>query len=264
MRANHQPLLTVLGLCLAVAACGKPTQQASDTKIVGGTAVTASDQIAKSTVALVLPDGNAFCTGSLIAPRLVVTASHCVEGYEESALYVNFGLKAKPGSYTATNLRYATKYIQHEAYNTDAMDAEFATEPPNDIAVLILNKAAPAGYAPVKALTTADPLTVGETLTLAGFGLTHWSRGTSGVLRKAELKLTKTDSVAKEIWFGDTPGKSACMGDSGGPAFVKRNGKLVLVGVTSRGSSHCDSDGIYTDIRYFASWLSGKAAANGL
>ena len=64
----------------------------------------------------------------------------------------------------------------------------------------------------------------------------------------------------KELEFGEKAYKSACMGDSGGPAFVRRNNKLVLVGVTSRGSSRCDSTGIYTDVRYFGDWISRQAA----
>ena len=49
------------------------------------------------------------------------------------------------------------------------------------------------------------------------------------------------------------------MGDSGGPAFVTRAGKLVLVGVTSRGSGNCDGEGIYTDVRQFRAFINNVA-----
>jgi secreted trypsin-like serine protease len=250
---------------LLLAGCGSPDAaegDASQTLIVGGEKVVSTDAIVASTVALVLPNGEPFCTGSLISSRLVLTASHCLDGYDEDMLYVAFGTTAKPGAYARERLRYATKLRMHESYDTVAMDAEVATRPPNDIAVLRLNADAPAGFKPATMLApTAALYPRAEKLTLAGFGLTHYLWGSTGVLRKVEVNLTSTSTAAKEIEFGATPGKSACMGDSGGPAFVKRSGKLMLVGVTSRGSSHCDDTGIYTDVRQFRDWIARQDAA---
>lgn len=236
------------------------SEDVSETLIVGGTQVAATDAIVKSTVALVTPDGQPFCTGSLISKRVVMTASHCIEGYSEPALYVAFGTVAKNGYFARERLRSATTLTQHESYNTAAMEEEAASSPPNDIALIALSQDAPAAYTPATPLKLTTPLVVGETLTLAGFGLTHWLYGSTGVLRKVDVKLTKLAATAKEIHFGETPGKSACMGDSGGPAFVKRAGKLMLVGVTSRGDGHCSNDGIYTDVRYFSDWIATHSA----
>lgn len=249
----------LLSVVLGLAGCGKQAEDTSDTAIVGGTAVSTSDAIVKSTVALVSPDGQAFCTGSLVAKRLVITASHCLDGYAESALYVAFGTKAKAGSYVFERLRVARAFAKHERYDTFAMDEEEASLPPNDIGLVALSEDAPVGYTPIKVLNTTDALRVGETLTLAGYGLTHFAFGSSGVLRKVDVKITVLASNVKEIHFGGVRGKSACMGDSGGPAFVVRGGKLALVGVTSRGSSTCSGEGIYTDARYFKSWITERA-----
>jgi secreted trypsin-like serine protease len=109
-------------------------------------------------------------------------------------------------------------------------------------------------------LAADDTVVEGETLTLAGFGLTHYMFGSSGTLRKVNTKVKKLLPNVKELEFGENANMSACMGDSGGPAFVLRNKRLALVGVTSRGSSRCDSTGIYTDVRYFGSWLKQTAA----
>ena len=245
-----------------VVACGNATTRTSDTKIVGGDRVSASEAIAKSTVALVTPYGEAFCSGSLIAPRVVLTASHCVAEYDEDTLYVAFGLVAKPGSIKKANVREASNYVHNEDYDPSAMDDAPATRPPNDVAIVTLEEAAPSGYVPVKMLTLDDDIHAGETLTLAGFGLTSAEGDDSGVLRKVDVKMTSVDKASEEIEFGDTPGKSACMGDSGGPAFLERDGQLRLIGVTSRGSSECDSDGIYTDVRYFQNWINQTEKAN--
>jgi len=255
--------IKITALALAMTACGGQngaTEEASDTSIVGGTVVAPGDVLTKHTVALVMPDGDQFCTGTLISAKLVVTAAHCLDGYDDDSLYVAFGPTARPGSFARERLRAATKAVMHEKYDTDAMEEESATRPPNDIALLTLNEPAPSAYAPAPVMAANASLQIGETLTLAGFGLTHWLTGSSGVLRKVDTRLVKTSGAAKEFEFGQTPGRSACMGDSGGPAFVKRGGKYVLVGVTSRGSGTCSAGGIYTDIRYFRSWIDETAA----
>lgn len=253
-------LIMILG-CL-VAACGPRPEAASDTKIVGGTKVTSADGIVKSTVALLSPSGDQFCTGSLISPTHVVTASHCLDDLPWSKFYVAFGTKATRATLTGASSRAVKYETMNEHYDRDAMDMDEATRPPNDIGFIQLASAAPAGYAPVAMLAAGDALQAGEQLTLAGFGVTRYDAQTSGILYKVTTKLTKVDDVAHEIHFGGRPGHSACMGDSGGPAFVTRGGKLVLVGITSRGSSICDEEGIYTDVRYFRSWISGKQASH--
>lgn len=249
----------VAGMALVVGCGSSQDEQTSDVSIVGGTKVSATDPITSSTVALVTPKGKSFCTGSLIGPKLVVTASHCLVDYDDE-LTVAFGTVAKSGSIKPENLRVASKFFVHEDYNTDAMDEEDPTNAPNDIALVHLKEAAPAGFKPVNVLKDSDSVAEGETLTLAGFGLTHHMFGTSGTLRKVNTKIKKLLTNVKELEFGEKANMSACMGDSGGPAFVVRNNKLVLIGVTSRGSSRCDSTGIYTDVRYFGSWIKDTAA----
>jgi len=249
----------VVGTALVVGCGSSADDQTSDVSIVGGTKVSATDPVTSSTVALVTPAGKSFCTGSLIGPKLVVTATHCLVGYEDKVL-VAFGTIAKNGSVKADNLRTASKFFLHEEYDTDAMDQDVPTKAPNDIALIHLEKAAPKGYVPVSLLGSEDSIAEGETLTLAGFGLTHYLFGSSGTLRKVNTKIKQLLPEAKELEFGEKANQSACMGDSGGPAFVVRNNKLALVGVTSRGSSRCNSTGIYTDVRYFGRWIKQAAS----
>ena len=47
----------------------------------------------------------------------------------------------------------------------------------------------------------------------------------------------------------------SCNGDSGGPAYVFLDQKLLLAGLTSRGDGPCRSFGIYTIVDYFSKWI---------
>jgi len=143
------------------------------------------------------------------------------------------------------------------------MNQDNPTSPPGDIALVRLAEALPAASAtPIEVGNlSATPLAVGERLILAGYGLTKWYNASGGVLNKVETKIGKLSVAAKELDFAAIAGKSACMGDSGGPAFVVKNQKLVLVGVTSRGSSRCNATGTYTDIRYYSDWIAAVTQA---
>ncbi len=250
-------------LLLMLSSCGQPEhEQSSDLHIVNGERVLASDPIVKSTVALVLPSGEQFCTGTLIAPTLVVTAAHCLQDYTETSLYVALGTVAKNGYYKRELIRAAKTISVHGSYNVVAMNQDSPTTPPSDIALVRLSEALPvANAAPIEvANLTSTSLAVGERLILAGYGLTKWYNSSGGVLNKVETKIGKLSNAAKELDFAANAGKSACMGDSGGPAFVVKNQKLLLVGVTSRGSSRCNATGTYTDIRHYSDWIASVSA----
>lgn len=243
--------IAILLALAPLASCGVQSSD-SETKIVGGKPVKASSDIAKQTVSLVEPGDNmAFCTGTLIGKRHVITAAHCLVDLPFTPA-VGFGLRATTSTIIEVKLAKP-----HKDYSSDHPEGDDATSPINDIGLIELKEDAP-GYAQVaNVLTDANAVVTGEELVLAGFGVTDGRRGTgSGTLRTVSTKISNLSDARREIDFGGAPGRSACSGDSGGPAFVKRDGKLALVGVTSRGSFICDEEGIYTDIRYFQTWIS--------
>lgn len=244
-----------------VVSCGPRPQAASEVKIVGGHQVTAGDAIAQSTVALVSPTGEQFCTGSLITKTQVVTAAHCLEDLATSEIYVMFGTRALPSSISASNTRAVRFAIMNEHFDDRAMAMDVATRPPHDIGFIQLEDPAPAGYDPVAIAGSRDALRVGDELMLAGFGVTHYDAETSGLLYKLTSTVTRIDRAAHELQIDGHSGYSACMGDSGGPAFVRRDGHLQLVGLTSRGSELCDGPVIFTDLRQERAWIAQQQAA---
>src|SRR5665647_2902361 len=100
--------------------------------VVGG-GVPSAEGIGRSVVTIVGSRGN-FCTGTLIAPKLVLTVAHCVQ---PGAVYkiVEYGANRQP------QLRDVREVAIHPGFNVQAMLAHRATA---DVALLQL-EATPQG-----------------------------------------------------------------------------------------------------------------------
>src|ERR1700736_2359839 len=104
--------------------------------IVGGGAPSA-EGVGRSVVTIVGSRGN-FCTGAVIAPKLVLTAAHCVQPGADYKI-VEYGADRQP------SLQDVRTVAVHPAFNMQAMLAHRATA---DVALLQLD-------APAKAKTPA-------------------------------------------------------------------------------------------------------------
>src|SRR5437868_12747818 len=129
-QAIAAPMKTLLRICAGFALLtGAPAYA-----IVGGGAPSV-DGVARSVVTIVGSRGN-FCTGALIAPKIVLTAAHCVQPGADYKI-VDYG----GGQPTLQNVK---NVAIHPGFKMDAMLAHRATA---DVALLQLE--APAkGKAP--------------------------------------------------------------------------------------------------------------------
>ena len=253
--SNSAILMSLVVAALLASGCSKSNPQNAlssastfDSGIIGGEEVTPAEEMAKSTVGLEAPGYGVYCTGVLVAKNLVATAGHCTG----VTLYPNRITIVFGSDLTGKVIR---KRVQGGKV-TDAWPQLTADKSNNwgDIALLRFEDQAPEGFAPVRLLGDATQLKDGMDATLVGYGLTDMETQVDpGKLMKANVKIQNAKFSETEISFGQTDGKGACHGDSGGPAYATINGKLFLIGVTSRslteaGGMTCLEGSIYTSI----------------
>jgi len=221
--------------------------------IVGGGAPSA-DGVGRSVVTIVGSRGN-FCTGALIAPKIVLTAAHCVQPGADYKV-VEYGADKQP------SLQDVKSVAIHPAFKMEAMLAHRATA---DVALLQLNDPA-KGKTPSTLGAPNIPIIVGSRFTIAGIGVTVRGDGKSGgTIRVAGLVATGKPGTLQirlvdPVGQGIRDGLGACTGDSGGPVFEDKPTGPVIVGVVSwstgpNGSAGCGGMTGVTPLTLYRDWL---------
>lgn len=244
-------------------------------EIVNGSAVEESDVVSRSTAALYLkfPQGDRvvqFCTATLIDKRILTTAGHCLLAVAQSTgmevsdmiphLRVAFGLKK-----TVVSTEESVKFVAlknalvHPEFRLDALIGANEQTAIPDIAVLQLSEDAPEGYVPATMLRDEAQLQEGTELILAGYGLTQAPPVAKQAeeLRRIDVKILKSKYNPAQFSYEVSEGRSACSGDSGGPAYLANSAGtgLILAGVTSFGDRQCSNLGVYTSVPAMATWI---------
>jgi hypothetical protein len=235
-----------------------------DPKIIGGSETTIStapwmaqlhyyDDRGTSSTA---DDIGFFCGGAVVAPTKILTAAHCVKGYNWNANGAVVTGTSQLPSADGTDLHGGTvtgvwRQWNHPSYNANTID--------NDIAVLTLP--VPVKATPIRMTTSGDTTSykAGTSAKVYGWGRTSsTSDDISETLKTATLPMQSDTTCSgaygadfvkghmvcagKPATGSDTGTVSACNGDSGGPLVVNNR----IVGVVSWGVTDCVAQGAYS------------------
>lgn len=209
-------------------------------------------------VAAVIGGGQGLCTGTLIAPNAVLTASHC--GCKGQPKEVVFGPNVNSTTRVAVQRfeRMVTGCTERDLANGDVAIAFIQQQNITPMAIADLSWVQAQGK-----------------LMVAGYGRTNQKQ--SGTKMKAEVPIITVDCQGNDSnVYGCTQGREAvaggfaepdtCPGDSGGPAIWARNNRQYVAAATSRGirnrTQDCGEGGIYVRLDGAAlKWIRNQGVA---
>lgn len=237
-------------LSLAMFAALSPSSAADPTpRIFGGDEVV-DDFDEAATVAV--RSGAVLCTGTVVHPRLVITAAHCIvnapDPDDPSRFFVVFGKDAidqpsavTPAVQVGVHPDYGGTDCIKDCYDLAYLVPEAEVNLAEGFPSLVTDQAEYDEFA-----------TRGGEVLLVGYGRDEANN--VGIKRSVVSEIGSFLASGKEFWAGGD-GRDTCLGDSGGPALLELpDGERRLLGVVSRGED-CGEGGVYGNPYAAACWI---------
>ena len=242
--------MTLLSACLSPES---PAVGAQASAIVGGT----PDVTHTAVVAFLdgpLDGPHHICSATIVAPRVVVTAAHCLTGDSTTRYHVQLGsdVKAPERSIDVDSVVVYPRYVRPGDDQRAGLDLAVATLV-EDVGVSPI--ALPAG--------DDDGLRAGASVVQVGFGQTD-----AAVIESAGARFSVsapvTSTCARLFASGDSAHRF-CGGDSGGAVLLRdASGVERLVGVISFGLTPlCAPPGYATRVAPYRAWIASFITGSG-
>ena len=269
----------VLGCALLVALTLPAVASAEATagiSIVGGRAATIEEFPSLSYIEAHHGKHGFACTGTVVAPRVVLTAAHCVEEVEKGTI-------TPPSEYAlSTGIADPTKAAPENVFHVVANHVFPGFDPGvlhGDAAILILDRPTTAPALPMAGPADAALYSGGAEVRLAGWGLTSANAKEQPANLRTTSMLVQTPfscrQQTRKFYAPFSPqaqvcllaadrASGGCFGDSGGPAIAQRaDGTPVELGITSTGGPSCSTrlPNVLTRVDYVSTWVSEWIAA---
>ena len=173
-------------------------------------------------------EGSGFCTGVVLAPRIVLTAAHCLHAASDMLVYYKDS-EGKPV------LVPVAATSAHPQYRADAVKQRIVSI---DLGLIETETPLPASFRPA-ALAEGEAPPVGDAATVVGYGIAReGAPKTGGSLRAASLRVRAPASRIL-LWTDDPAegGAGGCSGDSGAPIFAGDGETVVAIVAWTSGAA---------------------------
>lgn len=272
-------LLTTVSTSLFTA-CGESTPNADlgsvQLAVAGGQVDIDENWVSVVYVRAKIGTRTQLCSGTLIAPDLVITAMHCVAPLGKGAFQCDYAGNAKSNVAGAGQLGHAVDpELVEVRVGVDAVQNAVAARGKqvfttgsshictNDLAVVLLDTELDL---PITPLRLTQKTTLGEALTIVGYGMSEEEHADTMRRYRENVRVADLGTDSGLDPSSAAPprtlvvGPSACQGDSGGPAFaLNKTGhgdpdQTVIVGVNSIVIGECgasDARSVFTRVDPF-------------
>lgn len=236
----------------------RPQYSTMDQYIVNGV-----KDLAHPAVGSLTANKSSFCTGTLIAPRVVVTAAHCIDAFDRlkgQTLAFRIDIPVNQNEYRTiypgidiANTAKHPKYSNSQTGITDDIAIVILTTPVFSVPTVPWNK------------TAATQAWINQKALFMGYGRLS-AADTQPAPRKYSTYLTITHLDRDAQRGGAKPNTigysgnntSVCQGDSGGPALLQIQGTWNVVAVTSHGTAYnCTGTSYSFRTDPYADWIQG-------
>uniref|UniRef100_A0A182QYZ9 Peptidase S1 domain-containing protein n=1 Tax=Anopheles farauti TaxID=69004 RepID=A0A182QYZ9_9DIPT len=241
--------------------CGRTNRL---TRIVGGQETQVNQY---PWMAMLQYSGTFYCGGSLISDRHVLTAAHCVHGFNRNKISVVLMEHDRVSTTESmTMVSKVLRVIEHSGYNSNNYNS--------DIAILRLATAMNINdkLRPVCLPTPKKPFT-GYDGIVTGWGATSENGAISTNLQEVTVPIM-SNADCRKTGYGmtritdnmlcagyDEGKKDSCQGDSGGPLHVIKQNSTdnvhQIAGIVSwgEGCAKPNYPGVYTRVNRFGTWI---------
>ena len=200
-----------------------------------------------------------FCGGTLLSSRTVLTAAHCRTSPEEFQVHVGeHDVRIADGEQKIN----VCSWESHPEYDENTFD--------NDFAIITLAKNVVFSNTVMPACLPAPSTDYDSVVaTVTGWGLLSYNGYSPYTPYEVDLDTMNntacttntrysTGMITNNMICASRPGKSSCMGDSGGPLMTKERNSFSVIGVVSWGPKVCarhDSPGVYARVTQQMPWI---------